>query len=1269
MRRALLFCLLCLPALAQDLSLAGLSEEGLIRQISELLAVHGQLRADLDAQMLLDLAQERQLAEHSATLDTLLTAGSPPQVSGPVWERVAAELAWSDGRLVALQQAAAVVRARGELLVAREAVLQAELELAARVLVQFQALLPFFEELGRRIAAERIRPEQVAETEEITLHAMALADDIVPAWEKALAALPAAREANTARAQEVATRAAERQEAHRQLLVRREDAELRRSLHAAVSTRDPQGLLGQISQRLERTDELRQSAPVPAETLSARLAAVDQLDARLRALTLPQAESLHVEIGLESWRKAKRAVLLGEARSAYYRRRGEMLRAAARGLEPIIDAVGKLRTHLDARHQATLDLDVQREILAEVQASLADSLRVRVPAGAGADTLAAQLRMLNAERARLGRLATERGAQRDTLIESQRSNSALLDEQEARLPALRAALAREEAWAAWSRELKELSNDELKARLASEIAALEANTARLTPLRERLRVSADRERAAWAAMRESTDPLVKEVQLALAEHRGDVLDSLTVGSPLPPLPGAPNGRVEEDRFDDSTWIATLSAHRNGYLARLRHFSDREPRAAALIGALQARAADWTALREGVAAALESARRVYGAAGALQLRQMLGTLSRAEAPAGLDSHASRDRAAALETDLAEVGAEEERARLRCDQIAEREATAQSLAKMIEQRLELTVRRITALRTLIELKKEGDRGARADGEVAERRRRQRVLARMQRDEPWFEPVLGLFSTDSSADLALLLEDDYVELIALEALGDNYEARTRKLVSLTALIRSEQELLAQVEPAVERRVERLAAEEGLLSLWARAMTALTSEQRELLLARLNQYVSGNPAIVAYARALPTPSAKPNPEQREGALSLATDMLFSTRCELLAHRDWLEVLRRARGRQGRLGRLEKGIAELSSRDAELAAREDERESALALLEGHTPEQLGALDPDDRPRGEELELYLQGRIGWTRGQLDAERMRAAGRTLFLLALIPFIAWCVIRTADRLGRRFLARFQRVPDSEAMDAARTRKQQEERATTVLHIFRAAFSVLVVAIAGVYLLDVLRIDVTPLIASAGILGLAVAFGAQPLMRDLFAGFFILLENQYKLGDFISINEKIKGKVEAISLRLTMLRDVEGVLHFIPNGNVDLVSNMTKDWAQSVLIVGASYNDSPDEVMACLRRVGEELRADPGFAHAVLDFNVLGVDAFADSAVNYRIVVKTLAGEQWATSREVRRRIKLAFDDSGITIPFPQRVVYHKYLDGTGPGPAASAAAVSD
>lgn len=224
-----------------------------------------------------------------------------------------------------------------------------------------------------------------------------------------------------------------------------------------------------------------------------------------------------------------------------------------------------------------------------------------------------------------------------------------------------------------------------------------------------------------------------------------------------------------------------------------------------------------------------------------------------------------------------------------------------------------------------------------------------------------------------------------------------------------------------------------------------------------------------------------------------------------------------------------------------------------------------------------------------------------------------------------------------------------KELEKRVDTLLGILRSTLRIVIWSIVLIIVLGKVGVNIAPLIAGAGIAGLAIGFGAQELVRDVIAGFFMLLENQIRSDDVAIING-IGGLVESIGLRTTVLRDLSGVVHVFQNGKISNLSNMTKDWSAMVFDIGVAYKEDTDSVVEIMKQVAEELRADPKFSGKIKEpLEIFGVDDFSDSAVIIKARFKTKPIQQWEVGREYRRRLKKAFDRNGIEIPLPHRTLY--------------------
>jgi len=245
--------------------------------------------------------------------------------------------------------------------------------------------------------------------------------------------------------------------------------------------------------------------------------------------------------------------------------------------------------------------------------------------------------------------------------------------------------------------------------------------------------------------------------------------------------------------------------------------------------------------------------------------------------------------------------------------------------------------------------------------------------------------------------------------------------------------------------------------------------------------------------------------------------------------------------------------------------------------------------------------------------------------------------------------------------------RRRKMDEEykkRADTLSGVISYLLSVTIIAVAVLMIMTELDIQIGPILAAAGVLGLAVGFGAQHLVQDLISGFFILLDDQIRVGDVVQIADK-GGLVEKLNLRMTVLRDLAGNVHYVRNGQIGVVTNMTKEYSRYVFDIGVAYREDVDEVVKVVKQVDEELRSDPEFGKDILEpIEILGLDQFADSAVIIKARTKTKPIRQWAVGREFNRRLKKKFDEQDIEIPFPHVTLYMGQ-DKSGEAPSMNVA----
>ncbi len=302
----------------------------------------------------------------------------------------------------------------------------------------------------------------------------------------------------------------------------------------------------------------------------------------------------------------------------------------------------------------------------------------------------------------------------------------------------------------------------------------------------------------------------------------------------------------------------------------------------------------------------------------------------------------------------------------------------------------------------------------------------------------------------------------------------------------------------------------------------------------------------------------------------------------------------------------------------------------------------------------------------WTDNETLAEVADVfIGAPLALLALLIIgllLRWLLHKVVDRLMRR--AESGVLPDrlSPAQSARRA-----QRAMTIGSVLKSVITIVLIAVFGTMMLSEVGVNIAPIIASAGIIGIALGFGAQSLVKDFLSGIFMIFEDQYGVGDVVDVGEAT-GTIEAVTLRVTRLRDLNGTVWYVPNGEILRVGNMSQNWSRAVVDVSVGYGEDLARVRRVLSEVAHDLWEDQEFGEAIIEEpEVTGVEMFTADAVSLRVLVKTKPLEQWAVARELRQRVKARFDHEGIEIPFPQRVVWHREQQeatreeaaGDGPG----------
>ena len=289
-----------------------------------------------------------------------------------------------------------------------------------------------------------------------------------------------------------------------------------------------------------------------------------------------------------------------------------------------------------------------------------------------------------------------------------------------------------------------------------------------------------------------------------------------------------------------------------------------------------------------------------------------------------------------------------------------------------------------------------------------------------------------------------------------------------------------------------------------------------------------------------------------------------------------------------------------------------------------------------------DIRAYLEKVGGWF-----YER-KEDGIQIILIIILTFV---LLKVATFITKKISTLLARKADD---------IEYTKRSGTLSGVIHWILRVVILAVAAFFALEQLGVPVAPILTAAGVAGLAVGFGAQNLVQDFISGFFLLLEDQVRVGDVVNIGDK-GGLVEKITLRMVILRDFAGTVHFIRNGKIDVISNMTKDYSNYVFNLGVAYRENTDEVIKVLKDIDDEMRHDADYKNDILaPIEVAGLDSFGDSAVIIKARIKTKPIQQWRVGREYNRRIKLKFDELGIEIPFPHQTIYFG-KDKAGKSPA--------
>jgi small conductance mechanosensitive channel len=800
---------------------------------------------------------------------------------------------------------------------------------------------------------------------------------------------------------------------------------------------------------------------------------------------------------------------------------------------------------------------------------------------------------------------------------------ALEKAQRDKLAPLKSAYDQAKANARWTQEVEQLPTPDVVRRFVDARQQSRGAADTVAAARERLSEGQAAVVSGSLALQALDDPPARRAREENADERRRILSALAklAGQPPPadasvdaspkaPDPLANPATTSATPAKGSEALAQEIEAREATLASRARALEEQARQLKTFVALLADAANVeAALAKALGEQSSLTQRAYGSALELETRVGLGQLPAAQLPEGVSEAASYDRLASIESDLgaaqaAQAGFEAQRVRFEA-----RRDDAEKARELVSQAIAIRGKMVEALRERAGREAAYDRADAALTDTERRRREQEVLRRIESDDGVRETVLGIFTNDRAAVLTDLLRSYYGDLLELERKARDVDQRSRLTTDLITIAEEERKNDTARLPLARRSLVTYRADDAA----ARIRAGLVTAQDPASLAALQADGQTPPAAETVAA---------------GDLAAVADRIFAERARAIA----AETL----------------VRELELR---LSAR------GIDLVKGARQDELGQL----ASRSDTIERERQ-RVAVEVTQTRALRVhvlqRAALGSIARLLLIPLIAFGIIRGVHVLGVRIVKHAR-------SDAGSATPDREHRAQTLVHVFTRAWAGVVITVSGVYMLKELKIDVTPIVASAGVVGLAIAFGAQTLIRDYLAGFFILIENQYKIGDTVTIGDSSRlstGIVERITLRLTVLRAADGTVFYIPNGNVQLVANLTREWAKATLKIAVGYDADLEHVTAVLKGVGKELDDDPVFGGKILEPpEVLGIEDFGDYGITVSVLFRTIPTEQLAVMREARLRIKKAFDRERIELPPPRQVVQHVTPEGPKP-PAA-------
>ncbi len=1002
-----------------------------------------------------------------------------------------------------------------------------------------------------------------------------------------------------------------------------EREDLEKTDHAALPT-----VIARVHDDWRRALAEYETARAGAETKRADLA---ELEAARRDLTPPSKESIPEGEGHSELKTARRDAAFSDQLVRYDTRRLELTRQANDVANELMQELLAIPTAFERGRRQTVTLKAALTLAEDWQGE-GKIASFEFPEGVSVASLASAMRdMADLEATRRREVHELEQRQGKTVIDAAREE---LDKEKQNNGRLHNILREELSYAAFLKEMAAKDETTLIA-LVEPKGTLNASIEELAGTVDQAQGEFDRAVEQLHAAREAIgsveNPYVREgfrkapkrleeikteledlKDARLPEDRSsDPLEQATKGdrSESASVDARPPSETDQSLLDQvKAMQGELEGWQDFATAHWHYFQNLEEKIELYTEALDALDKAFTSVGEARSSLINQEKRKYACARELQRRIREGRIGRTRIPSDLSetltrktitqAQSDRDQQARRHTRLLKYHQDE---RDRLGALSAFGIWAKTRAVSVDDRTALIVRpvqRIEAATLPIEDLEEVDR-KQLEYDAKNRRG--------EEDVGW-ESVLTAMSRVNKRELFDDSLDTYYRAVTLiDRQMNEYNKGLKAYLELVESCNQERKQIAQAPEKLEEGLELRV----LGYQTARHLAAIAaSPSAQLSIEDLFKQTYGLP--------LPIPQ-----QTRDWDKDYWADRLFAAEARLWGHQAWSKDTRKLLSKLGldaEIARYDQHKAKIENKIGALEARRQDLRSSIVVI---------------------------------RADYSKEIYKAAVRTLVYLLLIPILAWVIVRLVNRFARRIE---ERVVDGMARD----RLTYHERMKTLSSVTRKTVSVVVWIIAGLYLLYMIGAPVSTILASAGVMGIAFAFGAQSLIKDFFYGFFILLENQYTIGDWIKVGS-ISGTVERLTLRVTVLRDMEGTLHFIPNGAVTSVSNMTHGWSQVKMEIGVGYSEDIERVSQVILDAATELCQRPEWKDKVLaDPVVPGLQSFGDSSLNIRLVVKTQPGVQWGLARALRKRIKERFDEEGIEIPFPQRVIHHVHTGDSKTSP---------